>query len=101
MSEQREMPFLTQYLAMIARTLAMVPTQQLSDYVDKCHIDLSYADAVGPILEPTGYRDALQSGQLDDARNQLEIVDALLTVRMMIDKREAFVAEHAQKKLKP
>lgn len=100
MSDAQNMPedFLPEHLATIARMLALIPMQQLDEYVNKHHLQLGYYDAVGPILQPTEYRDVLQNGRYDDARHQLKIVDALLTVRKLIEEREGFVREIAEKK---
>ena len=36
------------HLATIARMLALIPMQQLDEYVNKHHLQLGYYDAVGP-----------------------------------------------------
>lgn len=52
-------------------------------------------DAIVPMLDPTAWRNARDDGTLEDARNQLAIVEHLLTAFRAIDVREAFVHEKA------
>lgn len=86
------------HLATIAQMLALVTTEQVRQHVAACRSSIDRADTLGSILDPTAYREALHDGSLQDAKNQLAIVEALLKARELIDKREAFVASMEAKK---
>ena len=77
---------ITAMLGSISMLLTTLDTKQLEAHVRSCKQSLSRAGSLGAILDPTGYRNALQFGQLEDA---LEIVEALLVARKAIDIREA------------
>lgn len=76
-------------LKTIAQTIALIPTEELREYVNWHTNYLSRVDSIGSMLNPTAYRNAMYDGTLDDARNQKEIVEAILKVREVIDKRES------------
>lgn len=71
-----------------ATGLAIIPLADLEAYVDQCAANNYRSESLGPIIDPTAYRDALYDGCLDDARNQLEIARHLLAARRAIEKRE-------------
>ena len=78
-------------LVNVARTLGWISTDRLEYYV-KAHQDsLSRWGTMGPMIDPTQYRKQLQSGELEDAKHQLEIAEALLTARKAIDIREEYI----------
>jgi len=83
--------FLKTHLQTIAVMLAMIPLEELEAYVTENSRHLSMYDALGPMLDPTDYRDALYGGRRDDAGHQLSIVQELLHARQAIEKREQFV----------
>lgn len=83
------------FLQNIARQLALIPTAVLEQHVRESGASLRRADSLGAMLNPTAYRNALYSGEIQDARNQLEIVRHLLAARRAIDVREAFVTQKA------
>ncbi len=60
------------------RTLAMVDTADLEQHVNQVEQSLSRWDSIGAILDPTTYRNDLQSGQHVDNRHQLKISKLLL-----------------------
>ena len=80
----------------IVRMLALIPTEALEKHVEDNRSHLGSWDSIGSMIDPTAYRDALHSGRLEDAQNQLEITKYLLLARRSIDVREAFVAEKAR-----
>lgn len=83
--------FITMLLRQAIQSLTFISTEDLEAHVRESRNSLNYTNSMGHILDPTGYRDALQSGQLEDARYQLEMVEHLLKVRQIVDEREAFV----------
>ena len=83
--------FLKNHLATIAVMLAMIPLDELESYVKDNSHHLAMYDALGPMLDPTDYKDAIFGGRRDDAHAQLVIVQKLLDARRAIEKREEFV----------
>lgn len=79
-------------LQSIAQTLAMIPLDELEQHVADCRKSLSDADTIGVMLDPTGWQRAQSSGSMEDARQQLHIVEHLLYARQGIEARELFVA---------
>lgn len=84
-------------LISVARTLALLDTNDLKRHVDECDKALNRLHSFGAILDPTAYRNSLQSGELEDAKHQLEITKGLLTAKEAIDKRENAIREHVKR----
>ena len=82
---------IVQLLQTVVRTLALIPTGDLDKYVEAIRLQNFEFSNFGPILAPTAYRDAAQSGAIEDARIQLEITELLLEARKLIDDREIMV----------
>jgi hypothetical protein len=78
-----------------ARTLAMLPTEQLARHVRDCEESLARAETIGCMFDPTACLNAANDGTLDDARLQWDIAKHLLAARRAIDKREQFVSAKA------
>ena len=95
--EQNDIQFM---LKNTIQQLGLIPVDKLEEYVTNCRDDISRADSLGPIMDPTGYRDALQSGAYEDARLQLKIVEKLLEAVKMGVQRDNFVQQMGQKKRK-
>lgn len=83
-------------LANVARMLGLIDTQDLGQHVKSCRQSLSRAGSLGAMIDPTGYRNALQSGQIESAKYQLKIAEALLEARKAIDVLEEFVAQRLE-----
>ncbi len=86
---EQTMEEITAMLASISMLLATIDLDELGRHVTECKRSLSQWDSVGPIIDPTAYRDSLHSGRRNDAKNQLAIAQALLTARKAIVKRES------------
>lgn len=74
-----------------ARMLILLDTNELEQYVQSMERQHSRASTIGAMLDPTAYREALDSGAKQDADNQLQIAKHLLDARKAIDKREQFI----------
>lgn len=86
-----EKEFIAMMLRQAVQALTFISTEDLEAHVRESRDSLRRADSMGHILDPTGYRNALQSGELENARYQLQMAEYLLKVRQIIDEREAFV----------
>lgn len=84
---------LTMVLRSVIQTLSYIMTEDLENHCNKAERQIMRADSMGAILDPTGYRDALQSGQIEDARYQLRMAQHLLAARKVLDERERFVSK--------
>lgn len=71
-----------------SRTLRVIPTDHLERHVKECKESLNNATQFGAFIDPTAYREAQQSGKLEDSRLQLEIVEHLLAARKAMDTYE-------------
>jgi hypothetical protein len=80
-----EQEFIEMMLRQAIQALHFIEVADLEEYVSSISKNNSVYDAIGPILDPTEYRDTLHSGKRDRARTQLEITRKLLEVRQMID----------------
>lgn len=89
---------ITPLVRSVAHVIAQLPLEELRAHVAACERSLERADSFGAILDPTGYRDALCSGRLDDAKDQITIARAILAAREAIEARDVkIVARVAQK----
>ncbi len=88
--EQSKIDEISAILASCARVLTFIETDELERYTEAHQDSLSMWGTMGPMLEPTAYRDSLISGKAEDAKYLLAIAEALLLVRQAIDAREAF-----------
>lgn len=77
-------------LVSVSRLLTLIDTYDLQAHVEDCKRSLSRASSIGPLLDPTGYRNAMQTGQMEDAKHQLAIAESLLAARQAIDAREDY-----------
>lgn len=84
---------LADFLLNIVRQIAIVPTEELEAHIERSADSLSRAHAMGPILDPTAYRNTLYGGGFDAAENHLKMVKHLLSIRKLIDEREAMREE--------
>lgn len=80
---------------MIQASLALghIDLEKMRQHIQYSRESRSYFDSMGPILDPTKYRQMQSDGSLEDAKLQGEIAAALLAAREAIEKREA----HADK----
>lgn len=85
----------------VARQLALLPTAEIQKHADESAGNLSLAESIGCMFDPTSYLAAQRNGEMDDARHQLEIVRHLLAARKAIDKREAHVAATGRGRQRP
>lgn len=88
MSKDEQFESMQEFLLMLVRQIAMLPTADLEAHIQKSRNSLSLMDAAGPILEPTYYRNSLHDGTFDNARRQLKMSEHLLEVRKLIDEHE-------------
>ena len=80
-----EQEFIEMMLRQAIQAVHWIELADLEEYVSSISKNNSVYDAIGPILDPTEYRDTLHSGRRDRARTQLEITRKLLEVRQMIE----------------
>jgi hypothetical protein len=80
-----EQEFIEMMLRQAIQALVFIELADLEEYVKGISKNNSIYDAVGPILDPTEYRDTLHSGRRDRARTHLQITQKLLEVRRLID----------------
>lgn len=71
-------------LKTVVQLLAFLNTADIEDYVNNVSHNNSMYDAVGAILDPTEYRNTLQSGKRNAARMELDLVRKLLEVRRAV-----------------
>lgn len=72
-------------LLTITIMLHSIETTDLEAYVNSVATNNATYDTIGPIVDPTAYRDMLHSGRRDNLRVQLEITRKLLEARRLID----------------
>jgi hypothetical protein len=70
-------------LQQAARFLAMIPLEDFERYVVDGQKELSIADSMGPLLDPTGWRQAHNDGSFEEAKRQQGIVEHLLAARKL------------------
>jgi len=75
----------------VGKTLAMIDTSELEAHITEHRLHLEHWTGIGPLLDPTQYREAIKSGKHQDAVLQLEICEALLVARKAIDVREGYI----------
>jgi hypothetical protein len=80
-----EQEFIEMMLRQAIQMLHMIEVADLEEYVSSISKNNSMYDAIGPILDPTEYRDTLHSGRRESARMQLQITQKLLEVRQLIE----------------
>lgn len=72
-------------LRSVVGLMHMIPTEEIEAYIEGVSANNSMYDAVGPILDPTDYRDNLHSGKRDNMRVELQIVKKMLEIRRLIE----------------
>ncbi len=77
--------FIQSHLHNIAGMLAFIETADLERYVQSVSRNNSLYDAMGPILDPTEYRDTLHGGKHESAAIQLQIARKMLEIRQLMD----------------
>ncbi len=80
-------------LQAVCRILAMLSTDDLAKHVTTCKAAQDRADSFGPMFDPTGWMKSRASGETEDAKLQLKIVNSLLSARQAMDEREKHVTE--------
>lgn len=73
-------------LRTIARELLLLEVEDLEASHKAGTRHINNIDGLGPILHPTEYRNALESGQIENAKLQNELVSHLLEARRVIEK---------------
>jgi hypothetical protein len=79
-----EQEFIEMMLQQAVQALHWIEVADLEEYVSSISKNNSIYDAVGPIQDPTEYRDTLHSGKRDRVRTQLQITQHLLQARRLI-----------------
>ena len=72
----------------ILSQLHFIDLEELENGVKADQRSLSYADSTWGMLDPTGYRDAMYSGELEFVRVQAEILVHLRDVRKLMDEMQ-------------
>lgn len=80
---------LKEFLNNLVRQIAFIPTDVLEAYLHEYHSHIQHAHSVGPILDPTGYRNALHGHEFENAERQLKMTEHILEIRKLIDEHEA------------
>ena len=80
-----EQEFIEMMLRQAIQSLIYVELADLEEYVSSIGKNNNMYDTIGPILDPTEYRDTLHSGERDRVRTQLQITQKLLEVRQMLE----------------
>lgn len=80
-----EQEFIEMMLRQAIQSLLYAEIADLEEYVSSISKNNSMYDTIGPILDPTEYRDTLHSGKRDRVRTQLQITQKLLEVRQMLE----------------
>lgn len=65
--------------------LSLISIDDLEKHVNDVARNNNMYDTVGPIFDPTAYRNTLASGRRDHARVQLEIAKHCLEIRKLFD----------------
>ena len=65
--------------------LSLIEVADLEKYVSDVSRNNSVYDAVGPLVDPTEYRQTLTSGRRDQVRVQLEIAKHCLEIRKLFE----------------
>lgn len=74
--------------SILKTSVGMIHAIDLADleaYIDRVSANNATYDTLGPILDPTAYREKLYSGQRDALRTELEIARKLLEIRKLVD----------------
>lgn len=87
---QVEIDEIATVLLSATRILALISTERAESFMRYQQHSMSHWKTFGAMLDPTAYRESLQSGHLDDLKHQFAIAEALLLLRKAIDAREAF-----------
>ena len=83
----------------ILKQLAMIPTDDLETYVSDIESNNQRFENIGAILDPTSYRNALHTGEIENAKAMLKITKLMLDARRAIDEREVLVKKYQQKRI--
>lgn len=81
--EETEKKMLQMFLLGIVQQIGLLDVKQLKEHLSEARNSMSRVDSIGPILDPTGYRNSLQDGSFERARIQIEILDHLLAIRVL------------------
>lgn len=63
------------------KTLGLFSIEQYEELVESDRQSISQFDALAPMLDPTAYRAALQSGELEHQKAQARILEHILEIR--------------------
>lgn len=72
----------------VIHQISIIPLEDFEDAVKQDAHSLSMNDALGVMIDPTGYRDALQSGELEFIRVQAEIMVKMRDIRKLINEMQ-------------
>lgn len=96
MSEETERDMLQMFLLNIVQQVGLLDIEQLKQHISQARLSLSRADSIGPILDPTGWRNASQDGAFDRARIQVEILEHLLAIRLLGEKHDGSIRDRSK-----
>lgn len=80
----------------VTQMLGIIPTEDLEAHVKQCASQLASTDALGALLDPTGYAELLESGERDFLEWQLSVARMYLEIRRGMDRMEAARRAHRQ-----
>lgn len=73
------------FLNTSARVLHAIEVADLEAYIAEASRNNDLYDSIGPIVDPTRYRNDLHSGRRDQLRVELEIARKQLEIRKLLD----------------
>lgn len=85
------------FLLNIVRQIGIIPHDDLEAHVEYAREQISFADGIGPLLDPTGWIRAQSTGEFDMARAHLEMCEHILSIRKLMNQHEALRQEYLKK----
>ena len=85
LEEQSPLQF---FIVNVVRQIGLLDLAELEELQKSSSASVSRWDSIGHIMDPTAYRDYLQSGMKDSADIQAEILDHVIEIRRLINKHE-------------
>ena len=77
---------ITNDLRQLTRTLLLIDLSELEEHYKTNQRQVQMAKQFGSIFDPTGYREAIQKGELENAELQSEMCKHLIEARKVIEK---------------
>ena len=85
------------FMLNIVRQIAYLEVDKLEAHVEAIKAEQQRFDSIGPMLDPTYWMRARNTGEFDLAVTQLRIVEHLLEIRKLMDRNEGLRQEYLRK----